>query len=175
MDTNVKLTTEEYDDQLEDKGPKDPLLADVSAYQRLIGKLSYLTVTRPDIAFGFQTLSQYLQQPKKSHMDEAIKIVKYIKSQPGQGILISSAPIESVTAYCDADWATCSHTRKSVSDYLIKLGQSLISWKSKKQTTISRSSAESEYMSMASTISEFTWILSLLKELDFKIAACQAI
>ncbi|XP_060210335.1 uncharacterized mitochondrial protein AtMg00810-like [Lycium barbarum] len=173
IDTNVRLITKEYDDhqvKINAENEKistedqDPLLTDITSYQRLIGQLLYLTVTRPDIAFGVQTPSQYLQPLKKFHMDVALRTVKYIKSQPGQGILICSSPIEKVTAYCDADWAACAHIRKSVSGFLIKLGESLISWKSKKQTTISRSLSEAEYRSMASTVSELTWILSLLKE-----------
>ncbi|XP_059310902.1 uncharacterized mitochondrial protein AtMg00810-like [Lycium ferocissimum] len=111
IDINVKLTTKEYNDylknnnakQLKGNNAKEPLLSDVGSYQRLIGKLLHLTVTRLDIAFSVQTLSQYLQQPKKSHMEPATRIVRYIKNQPGQGVLISNKPIQEVTAFCDAD------------------------------------------------------------------------
>ena len=74
-----------------------------------------------------------------------------------------------VTAFCDADWASCPLTRKSVIGYMIKIGQSLISWKAKKQKIVSRSSAEAEYRSLASTVSELVWLLGLLKEVGTKI------
>ncbi|XP_059285884.1 uncharacterized mitochondrial protein AtMg00810-like [Lycium ferocissimum] len=157
IDTNIKLTTKQYDEHIEVKdGVKasgDPL-ADQETYQRLIRKLLYLTVTRPDIAFAVQTLSQFLQQPKKTHMDAALRIVKYIKQSPGHGLLLSSIYTNSVTAYCDADWAACLLTGKSVTGYMVKVGNSVVSWKSKKQTTVSISSAESEYRSLATTVAE---------------------
>ncbi|XP_019241295.1 PREDICTED: uncharacterized protein LOC109221285 [Nicotiana attenuata] len=73
-----------------------------------------------DIAFGVQTLSQFLQQPKRSHMEAALRIVKYVKSQPGQGILLSSTRNNTITAFWDADWAACPLTRKSVTRFLVK-------------------------------------------------------
>ncbi|XP_019256176.1 PREDICTED: uncharacterized protein LOC109234580 [Nicotiana attenuata] len=159
IDTNMKLTSNLYDEHV-GKGVKseDPL-TNQQAYQRLIGKLLYLNVTRPDISFGVQTLSQFLQQPKKSHMDAALRVVRYIKNQPGQGILLSSKSSNTITAYCDADWASCPLTRRSVTGFLIKIGDSLVSWKSKKQTTLSKSSAEAEYRSLATSIAELIWLL----------------
>ncbi|XP_018622863.1 uncharacterized mitochondrial protein AtMg00810-like [Nicotiana tomentosiformis] len=93
-------------------------------------------MSRPDISYSVQTLCHYLHQPKKSHMEAALRIVKYVKKESGK------------------DWAVCAHSRKPVTGYLIKFGDSLISWKSKKQTTISRSSAEAEYRSMTSIVAE---------------------
>uniref|UniRef100_A0A3Q7JDI9 Reverse transcriptase Ty1/copia-type domain-containing protein n=1 Tax=Solanum lycopersicum TaxID=4081 RepID=A0A3Q7JDI9_SOLLC len=170
MDTNVKLTTKQLDEYIRLRNPEkvnsNDQLADQGAYQRLIGKLLYLTVTRPDIAFGVNTLSQFLQQPKKSHMEAALRIVRYVKNQPGLGVLLSSNKNTTLTAYCDSDWASCPHTRRSVTGYLVKFGDSLLTWKSKKQTTISKSSAEAEYRSMAATVSELIWIIGLMKELE---------
>ncbi|XP_060180584.1 uncharacterized mitochondrial protein AtMg00810-like [Lycium barbarum] len=149
---NKKLTTKEYDDISGVFG--DDELTDKESYQKLIGKLLYLTFTRLDICYGVQTLSQFMQRPKISHMEAGLRIVRYIKNQPGLGILLSSRKSEHMQAYCDADWGACPNTRKSVTRFLVKHGDSLISWKSKKQSTVSRSSAESEYRSMATTVSE---------------------
>ncbi|XP_055822149.1 uncharacterized mitochondrial protein AtMg00810-like [Solanum dulcamara] len=155
MDVNVKLTSKQYDEHVnKSQEESDDPLTNQSAYQRLIGKLLYLNMTRLDIAFSTQILSQFLNQPKKYHMDAALRVVRYLKRQPGQGILLSSHSDNQVSAYCDTDWAACPLTKKSVTGYMIKVGESLISWKAKKQSTVSRSSAESEYRSMASTVSE---------------------
>lgn len=167
IDVNVKLTSKQYDDQT-GQNMEDPMV-DQGAYQKLVGKLLYLNITRPDISYSVQTLSQFLQQPKRSHMEAALRIVKYIKQNPSQGILLSSESDNILTAYCDADWAACPLTRKSVTDYIIKMGNSLVSWKAKKQTTVSKSSAEAEYRSLATIVTVLVWLVGLLTELDMKI------
>ena len=149
----MKLTSAEYDKgaqlNLEDKAYED-----ITGYQRLIGRLLYLTNSRPDISYSVQLLSQFMQHPKQSHYDAALRIVRYVKQSPGQGILFSAASKPEITAFCDSDWASCPMTRRSTTGFCIKLGDSLISWKSKKQHTISRSSAEAEYRSMAMVTAE---------------------
>lgn len=99
----------------------------------------YLTVTGLDIAYNVQTLSQFMQHPNKSYMDVALRIIRYLKRKQCQGLLLSSNKKDSLTAYCDVDWASCVVPTKSITGFTIKLGDSLISWKSKKHATISRS------------------------------------
>ena len=95
--------------------------------------------------------------------------MRYIKSQAGQEVLLSSKSSKQFKVYCDADWGACLHTRRSISGFMVKMGESLISWKSKKQATVSRSSAEAEYRCMDSSIAEITWIVKLFEELGAKI------
>ncbi|XP_019242117.1 PREDICTED: uncharacterized protein LOC109222191 [Nicotiana attenuata] len=120
----------------------DETLEDIGSYHKLIGKLLYLTITRPNLSFAVQVLSQFMQHPKQSHWDTALRVVRYVKGAPSLGILLGTGPIDTLFAYCDSDWASCPNTRRSVIGYIIKLGDSLLSWKSKKQQTVSRSSAE---------------------------------
>lgn len=130
LEVNMKLTVQEYDKLIEKK--EDHILADRNQYQRLMGKLLYLTLTRSDIAYVVQTLSQFLQQPKKSHWDAAMRVARYIKRAPGLEILLNSKGSNKLVIYCDTDWASCPNTRRSVSGFLINYGDSLVSWKSKK-------------------------------------------
>ncbi|XP_049414642.1 uncharacterized mitochondrial protein AtMg00810-like [Solanum stenotomum] len=168
MEKNLKLTSSEHDLKFSTKSDDVPL-EDRSIYQRLVGKLLYVTITRPDISYVAQSLSQFMHAPKKSHYEVALHVVKYIKSQPGLGLLISRKGDEKIVAYCDSDWASCPMSRRSVSGFCVKLGISLISWKSKKQNTISRSSAKAEYRCMAQTIAELTWLKGLLQEVQLPI------
>ncbi|XP_031252839.1 uncharacterized protein LOC116110760 [Pistacia vera] len=138
FEQNQKVTSFEYD-QRYPPTDEDKLLKDPSVFKRLIGRLLYLTMTRPDISFSVQTLSQHMHNPKQSHLEAALRIVKYIKKSPGLGLLMSSNSSMELIAYCDSDWAACPVSRKSVSGYCVKLGESLISWKTKKQSTVSRS------------------------------------
>ena len=115
---------------------------EASAYCRLIGRLVYLTNTRPDIAFSVHNLSQCVSAPTSNHNQVAFRILRYLKGNPGSGIFLSNNSSMHLKAYSDSDWATCPDSRKFVTDFSLFLGESLISWKSKKQQNISKSSSE---------------------------------
>jgi len=140
-------------------------LSDPTVYRTYIGKLNFLSNTRPDIAFAVQTLSQFMQHPTSSHMAALEHLLKYISVTSGQGILLRGADSLKLTAYSDSDWASCPISRRSVTGYIVLLDKSPISWKSKKQNTVARSSAEAEYRAMAQAAAEVTWLVSLLQEL----------
>ncbi|KAL0446351.1 UNVERIFIED_CONTAM: Retrovirus-related Pol polyprotein from transposon RE1 [Sesamum latifolium] len=125
----------------------DPL-PDPGPYRRLVGHLLYLSFTRPDISFGAQQLSQFVHQPSQAHMDAAPHLVRYLKGNPDQGLFFPVSNSSTLTAFCDADWAGCTDLRRSLSGYCIFLGDALISWKSKKQPTVARSTAKAEYWSL---------------------------
>ncbi|CAM9003362.1 unnamed protein product [Rhodiola kirilowii] len=103
----------------------------------------------------------------RSH-DCCPQILRYIAA-PAQGLFFNSYSKLTLQAYCDADWAACLVTRRSLTGFYVLLGNYLISWKTKKQTTISRSSAESEYRSMAQTTCELIWLSGLLKDLHIMV------
>lgn len=105
----------------------------------------YATITRPEICYAVQTLSQFMQAPKQSHYEAATRVVRYLKGTVGQGVWFQAKAADELTCWCDSDWAACPNTRRSVTGYIIKFGEYMISWKSKKQHTLSRSSAEAEY------------------------------
>lgn len=124
MDQGIKLTNDVVDN--------DPYLSKPNVFQRLIGKLIYLTITRPDISFAVHVLSQFMHAPKESHFTAALKVLKYLKCDPSRGIMFVKDSMLCLRAFCDSDWASCPMSRKSVTGYCIFLGLSLISYKSKK-------------------------------------------
>lgn len=140
------------------------LLPNPNRYRRLVGRLIYLTIARPEIAYSVHVYSLFLAHPRQPHLAAAMKLVRFLKQAPGQGLFFPASNTFQLSAFCDADWATCPTTRRSITSFCIFLGSSLISWKSKKQATVSKSSAESEYRSMASTCCEIQWLSSLLKD-----------
>ena len=166
MDVNLKLSAED-----------GKLLEDPKAYRRLIGRLIYLTITRPDLSYAINRLSQFFCLPRQPHYQATLKVLHYIKTTPGRGlydpiskdsITTTHCPLEhSIKVFCDVDKAACLDTPCSISGFCVFFNNSLVSWKSKKQHTISRSSAEAEYRSMANTTTKVIWLLSLLKELGF--------
>lgn len=142
-----------------------PLYPNPTLYRSLVGKLNFLTHTRPDLSYSVQALSQHMQSPAVAHFDALIHTLGYLSATMGQGILLSGSDNLTLQAYSDSDWGACPDTRRSISGFVLLLGQSPISWKSKKQATVSRSSSEAEYRSMAYASSEVVWLVRLLEDL----------
>ena len=131
-----------------------PLLEDPARYKHVVGRLLYLNFMRSDITYGVQQLNQFIGAPCKPHWKAALHLLRYLKGFPSQGLFYPHAYSLQLEAYSDADWASCLDSRHSHIGHCIFLGSSLISWKTKKQNTVSRSSAEAEYISMAMTLCE---------------------
>ncbi|XP_057543951.1 secreted RxLR effector protein 161-like [Amaranthus tricolor] len=104
---------------------------------------------RPDLAYSIHILSHFMQEPRSEHWEAALRVVRYLKGTRGQGILLSADSDLTLQGWCDSDWVACPLTRRSVTGWLVFLGHSPISWKTKKQPNVSTSSAEAEYRSMA--------------------------
>ncbi|KAG7578454.1 Retrotransposon gag domain [Arabidopsis thaliana x Arabidopsis arenosa] len=135
---------------------------DVERYRRLVGRLVYLTFTRPDLSYVVHMLAQFMHQPRAKHWAAVIRVVRYLKGCPGQGIVLSADSDLQLTSYCDSDFSTCSLSRRSATGFIVMLGDSPIAWKTKKQDVVSFSSAEAEYRAMSFTARELKWNRELL-------------
>ncbi|KAG7600292.1 GAG-pre-integrase domain [Arabidopsis suecica] len=146
-----------------------PSVSDPTLYRSLAGALQYLTFTRPDIAFSVQQICLFMHDPRESHLLALKRILRYLKGTIKHGLHIYRSTSSGLIAYSDADWAGCPSTRRSTSGYCVFLGDNLVSWSSKRQATISRSSAEAEYRGVANAVSETTWLRTLLLEMKIPL------
>lgn len=153
IDQNNKVTAESGDS------------VDKEKYQRLVGRLIYLCHTRPDISYAVGVVSRYMHDPRDGHLEAAQRILRYLKGTPGKGLWFKSNGHLNVDGYCDADWASCLDDRRSTSGYCVFVGGNLVSWRSKKQSVVSKSTAEAEYRALSQGLSEMLWVRNLLSEL----------
>jgi histone deacetylase 1/2 len=134
-------------------------------YRSVVGGLQYLTLTRPDISFAVNKVCQFLSQPTDVHWEAVKRILRYVKGTLNTGLSFRKSSSTGISIFTDADWAGCVDDRRSTSGYVVFVGPNLISWSSKKQPIVSRSSTEAEYKALANGAAEAIWIESLLKEL----------
>src|SRR5436189_964740 len=106
-----------------------------------------------------------MHDPREQHMETGRRILGYLKGSPGRGLWFRRHGHLRVEGYCDADWASCIDDRRSTSGYCVFVGGNLVSWRSKKQEVVARSTAEAEYRAMALALSEMFWLKNLLAEL----------
>lgn len=143
IDTNSKLSS-----------AAGPPVTNPTLYRSLAGALQYLTLTRPDIAHAVQQVCLHMHDPRESHFQLLKRVIRYIKGTLGLGLQVTPSSSTSLVAYSDADWAGCPDTRRSTSGYCVFFGDNIISWSSKRQHTVSRSSAEAEYRGVANVVAE---------------------
>jgi len=141
-------------------------------YRSLVGSLMYLmTSTRPDLAVATSLLGQFMANPGPSHWNAAKRVIRYLKGTPDLSLAIQPCsnldPSNMVTAYSDSDWGKDPSDRKSYSGYVVFVGNSLVSWKCKKQSAVALSTAEAEYMALTLAATEVIWIRNLLSEIGF--------
>jgi hypothetical protein len=134
-------------------------------YRSMAGTLQYLMITRPDIAYVVQQACLYMHAPSAHHAALIKRILRYLKGTSSLGPHLHGAATPKITAYTDTDWVGCPDTRRSMYGFVIFLGHSLVSWSSKRQMTVSRSSVEVEYHGVANAVSECTWLQQLIGEL----------
>lgn len=143
---------------------KDGTPVNVEQYQILVGRLIYLAHTRPDIAFAVSLVSQFMHCSYEEHLKAAYRILRYLKSCPGKGLLFKKSDSRSVESFTDADWGG-SFDGKSTSRYCTYVWGNLVTWRSKKKNVVARSTAEAEFRSMENGICELLWIKRVLEDL----------
>jgi hypothetical protein len=137
-------------------------LIDATLYRQIIGSLMYLTNTRPDICFAVNTLSQLLVEPRCVHLVAAKHVMRYLKGTVDYGLSYDGDHDFSLSGYTDANWVGSVADRKSTSRCCFSLGSAMISWQSRKQSSISFNIAEVEYIAACSTSCEAIWLRKLL-------------
>ena len=156
VDTSMKLV----------KGMKDSESVDQGLYQSAVGSLLYLSGgTRPDITYAVSKVAKYCAEPTKQHWLAVKRIMQYLKRTLNSGLLYSRDGSKDCVGYSDADWGGEIDDRKSTSGYLFQIGGTAISWRSKKQTCVAVSTAEAEYMALASAAQEVMWLRQLVTDL----------
>ena len=148
-------------------------LFDVQTYQQAIGCLTYIsTATRPDIAAAVGALSQYMSKPSKDRWMGVKRILRYLKGTLKYGLQFSAQEEKpELFGYTDADWAGDVDTRRSTSGYVFQIGSGTVSWSSRKQQTVAKSSTEAEYVALSSATQEAVWLRRLMKDLGRQMDA----
>ena len=159
VDTNPKLSA--------DGGVP---VSDPTDFRSLAGALQYLTFTRPAIAYAVQQVCLHMHDPREPHLAALKWILRYVRGTLHLGLLLRPSAQSDLVVYSDADWAGCPDTRKSTSGYVVFLGDNLISWSSKRQNAVSRSSAEAEYRAVTNAAAEVSWLRQLLAQLHVPVS-----
>ena len=138
-------------------------------YRELVGALAWLALgTRPDIAFATSSLTHFSHNPGHAHWEAAKHILRYLKGTRGWRLTLGGKMVQ-IASYTDADWGSDWDNRQSISAYIVKIGDSAVSWKSKKQLCIALSLTEAEYMALCQAVKESVWMVNFLKDLGISV------
>ena len=166
VDVSMKLVKASAEDECIDQ----------KCYQSAVGSLLYLsTATRPDITYAVSNVAKFSANPTKQHWTAVKRIFQYLKGTLNHGLLYSKEGSADCVGFSDADWGGDLDDRKSTSGYLFQLSRAAISWRSKKQTSVALSTAEAEYIALASAAQEALWLRQLTTHLKHEPAVATVI
>ncbi len=134
------------------------LVEDITMYIRIVGSLIYMTITRPDLSYAIGVVSQFMQTPRKPHLDVVRRILRYIKHTLQCGIFYEAKSQLQVHGYTNADWVDNVSDRISAIGFMFSFGSGAISWSSKKQPIVALSSTEAECRGTTIVACEVVWL-----------------
>ncbi|GKB93438.1 ribonuclease H-like domain-containing protein, partial [Tanacetum coccineum] len=169
---NSSRTLVDTESKLGDDG--DPV-SDPTLYQSLGGSLRYLTFTRPNISYDVQQVCLYMHDPREPYFSALKRILRYVRGTLDYRLQLCSSSTTSLVAYSDADWAGFPTNRISNPGYCVFLSNNLLSWSSKRQPTLSRSSAKAEYRGVANVVAETCWLRNLPRELHTPLSSAMLV
>ncbi|CAH9130543.1 unnamed protein product [Cuscuta epithymum] len=143
--------------------------SDPKLYRQTVGSLQYATITRPDIAFAVNRVCQFMHAPTVLHWQVVKRILRYLNGTLHHSLHFQSTQALSLLAYSDAGWMSDHTDSRSQYGFAVFHGNNLISWTSRKQRVVARSSTEAEYRALAYTAAELLWIQQLLRDLQVRL------
>jgi hypothetical protein len=161
MEPGLYLTKLATDD--EDPDAKE------APHRELVGSVLWTSlICHPEISFAVGQVAKFNANPWKLHWEAAKRILRYLKGKKDMALLLGGCPEHAfdLAAYSDADWAGDWDDWRSISGYVVKLGNSSVSWSSKKQPTVATSLTEAKYVAALYCTRTVVWICHLLSELD---------
>ena len=171
---DCKAASTPFVSQHKPSGSSATSLHDPTHFRSMVGALQYATFTRPDIQFAVNQVCQFMHSPSSNHLVAAKHILRYLKGSLDLGIFFQLGPLH-LTAFTDADRAGDPHDRRSTSGLTVFLGNNPITWLSKKQHTVSRSSTEAEYRSLATGAAELAWLRQVLRDMGLFLPSAPVI
>ncbi|MCO5560265.1 hypothetical protein L7F22_013876 [Adiantum nelumboides] len=128
LDQNLKLRIDERE-----------ILDDATMYRRIVGNLIYMMISRPDLNYAVGLVSEFMQLPRKPHLDAVRRILRYVRATLDYALFYDAGTQVQVQSYTDSDWASSSYNRRSTSGYMFFFGSVVVTWSNKKQPTIALS------------------------------------
>ncbi|KZV47100.1 retrovirus-related Pol polyprotein from transposon TNT 1-94, partial [Dorcoceras hygrometricum] len=141
---------------------------DSTVFKQIVGSLMYLTATRPDIMYSVSLISRYMENPTEVHLLAAKRILRYLQGTQKLSLYYKKGEKADLIAFCDSDYAGDQDDRKSTSGYVFLLGSAAVSWSSKKQSIVTLSTTEAEFVAATSCACQAIWLKKILTDLKFK-------
>jgi hypothetical protein len=145
------------------------VLEDATMYKKIVGSLIYMTITRPDLNYTVGLESQFMQVPRKPHLDGVRHTLRYVSATADYGLFYETSTKLQVHGYTDVDWAGSISDRRSTSGFMFSFGSAAVTWSFKKQPTVALSSTEAKYRGAAMAACEVAWLCKLLGDLGLHV------
>nr|GFC33100.1 putative RNA-directed DNA polymerase [Tanacetum cinerariifolium] len=149
--------------------------ADGTAYRQVVGSLMYITMTHPDIQFAISLISRFMCDPKTIHFDAAKKILRYLQGTSNYGIWYKRGGEGKMEVFTDSDFGGDADDYKSTSGYVVLWDGAIVAWQSKKQSIVTLSSTEAEYVAASMCACQVIWIKGVLDDLGVGGKKCTTI